>query len=242
VVEEFGGRARFEVENYGQSELATRFGVRRYPALFVNDVLVATPKDFGFYGKGEGAGNGRYTPLRSPETHQRIRDDLHRMITLALAGSKFTPPTAQGSAAAASSGPERLPAFTIRDLSGAPIAAADLQGRVVLVEFWATWCPPCRGTLKWLGELQKRHGDKLAVVTVAVESDSADVVKASRLVGAPLTWALGTPEIARAFGDISAVPTLFVFDRRGGAAASFFGAPPTLHREAESAIESALSR
>ena len=53
----FGGRARFVSENYGDSELAKRFGVTRYPAIFVDDVLVATPNDFGFYGKddkGEG--------------------------------------------------------------------------------------------------------------------------------------------------------------------------------------------
>ena len=46
------------VENYGESELAKRFGVTRYPAIFVDDVLVATPKDFGFYGKGEGEESG----------------------------------------------------------------------------------------------------------------------------------------------------------------------------------------
>ena len=46
----FGGQARFVVENYGESELAKRFGVTRYPAIFVDDVLVATPSDFGFYG------------------------------------------------------------------------------------------------------------------------------------------------------------------------------------------------
>jgi hypothetical protein len=64
VVQEFDGQARFVEENYGESELAKRFGVRRYPAIFVNDVLVATPKDFGFYGSGEGENNGRYAPIR----------------------------------------------------------------------------------------------------------------------------------------------------------------------------------
>ena len=61
------------VENYGDSPLAKRFGVTRYPAIFVDDVLVAKPKDFGFYGKGEGAGDGRYTPLKSAQAHQRLR-------------------------------------------------------------------------------------------------------------------------------------------------------------------------
>ncbi len=88
VVQSFGGKARFVVENYGESALARRFGVTRYPAIFVGDVLVATPKDFGFYGRGEGAGDGRYTPLRSAASHERFRADLSRMIELVLAGRK----------------------------------------------------------------------------------------------------------------------------------------------------------
>ena len=56
MVQGFGGKVSFVSENYGDSALAKRLGVTRYPAVFVDDVLVATPKDFGFYGKGEGAG------------------------------------------------------------------------------------------------------------------------------------------------------------------------------------------
>ena len=106
----------------------------------------------------------------------------------------------------------------------------------MLVEFWATWCPPCRGTLRWLGELKKRHGDRIAVLAVAVESDEADVRRLRDELGLPLAWAMGTPEVARAFGDVSAVPTLFVFDRKGRAAAAFYGAPPGLHAEAEAKL------
>ena len=86
MVQGFGGQARFVAENYGESALARRFGVTRYPAIFVDDVLVATPKDFGFYGPGEGA--GRYTPFNSAASHERFRTDLQRMIELILAGQK----------------------------------------------------------------------------------------------------------------------------------------------------------
>ena len=88
MAEEFGGRARFVSENYGDSELAKRFGVTRYPAIFVDDVLVATPDDFGFYGKGEAEEGGRYAPLKSAASHERFRADLSRMIALILAGRK----------------------------------------------------------------------------------------------------------------------------------------------------------
>ena len=120
------------------------------------------------------------------------------------------------------------------------LAREDLAGRAVLVEFWATWCPPCRPTLSWLGEVKKRHGDRVVVLAIAVESEEADVRKLAGDLGLPLRWALGTPEVARAFGDVSAVPTLLVFDGQGRAAGAFYGAPPGLHAEAEARLESLL--
>jgi thiol-disulfide isomerase/thioredoxin len=199
---------------------------------------VATPKDFGWYGKGEGEGEGRYAPLKSAQSHERFRGDLEKILRLTLAGR-----TADARAAAPSQTTAQLaemPALNITDLSGKPLTKADLEGRVVLVEFWATWCPPCRNTLAWLGSLKKKHGDKVAVVTVAIESDAANVKQVMRELDLPLVAAMGTPELARSFGDISAVPTLFVFDRRGKTVGVFYGAPPTLHAEAEKTIATVL--
>lgn len=235
MVRSYGGKARFVAENYGDSELAKRFGVKRYPAIFVDDVLVATPKDFGFYGKGgEGEGAGRYTPIRSAASHERFRADLSRMIELILAGRKDV---AQAEARPAGMDEiAKLPAVTLTDLDGKTLTRKDLAGRVVLVEIWATWCPPCRGTLGWLGELKKRHGDRIAVVTLAVESEEADVRKLAAELKLPFTWVMGKPEIVQAFGDVTAVPTLLVFDREGRTAGAFYGAPPTLHAEAEAKL------
>jgi thiol-disulfide isomerase/thioredoxin len=230
---------RFVVENYGDSELARRFGVTRYPAIFVGDVLAAKPKDFGFYGKGEGEGDGRYTPFKSAASHERFRADLKRTIELVLAGRADDARTAAAGADGAEI--DALPAFTLSDLEGTPVAAQDLAGRVVLVEFWATWCPPCRGTLSWLGELRKRHGERLAVIAVAVESEDAAVRALVTELGLPLRWAIGTPELARAFGDVTALPTLFMFDRGGRTAGVFYGAPPGLHADVEAKLARALS-
>lgn len=240
MVQEFGGKARFKAENYGDSELAKRFGVKRYPAIFVDDVLVATPKDFGFYGKGEGEGKGRYAPVKSAESHERFRKDLSRMIDLILAGRKDV---ARAEASPAESKEiAALPAVRITDLDGKTLSREDLAGRVVLVELWATWCPPCRGTLGWLGELKKRHGDRVAVVAIAVESEEADVRKLAGELKLPFVWTMGTPEMVRAFGDVSAVPTLLVFDSKGRTAGAFYGAPPGLHAEAEEKLASLLTR
>ena len=234
MVQEFGGQARFVVENHGQSELAKRFGVTRYPAIFVDDVLVATPNDFGFYGSAKDVPKGRYAPVKSAASHERFRADLTRMIELILAGRKDT---ARAEAAPAEAeGIAALPAVTFTDLEGRTLSRADLAGRPVLVDLWATWCPPCRATLNWLGDLKKRHGDRVAVVIIAVESPEADVRRFAGELGVPLVWTMGTPDLVRAFGDVSAVPTLLMFDAKGRAAGTFYGAPPGLHEEAEAKL------
>ena len=238
MVAQFGGRVRFVSENYGDSELARRFGVTRYPAIFVDDVLAATPSDFGFYGKGEREGDGRYTPWKSAQAHERFRSDLARMIDLVLAGRKeaaraVAPATKERASAA-------LGSLPLKDLDGKALATADLAGRPVLVEMWATWCPPCRGTLGWLGSLKERYGDRVAIVALAVQSNEADVRRVARESGLPLHWGIATPEVARAIGDVAAVPTLFLFDPQGKPVRTFYGAPPTLHAEAESAIGALL--
>jgi thiol-disulfide isomerase/thioredoxin len=234
VVAEFGGKARFVSENYGDSRLAKRFGVTHYPAIFVEDVLVATPSDFGFYGKGEAQEGGRYAPLKSAASHERFRADLTRMINLLLTGRKEDARAA--AASAETPAVAALPAVSITDLEGRTLSRDDLKGRVVLVELWATWCPPCRSTLHWVGDLKKRWGDRLAVIAIAVESDDAKVRRVVGELGLPVTWVIGTPDLVRAFGDVSAVPTLLLFDKTGRSAAAFYGAPPTLHAEAEAKL------
>ena len=238
-MQSFDGKARFVVENYGESELARRFGVTRYPAIFVDDILVAKPKDFGFYGKGEGEGDGRYTPLRSAAAHERFRGDLSRVIELVLAGQRDQA-RARG-VSAETTEIAALPAFSLTDLEGKPVAREDLAGRVVVAEFWATWCPPCRGTLVWLGEVKKRYGDRVVVLAMAIESDEAEVRKVVAALGVPLRWAIGTPEVARVFGDVTTLPTLFVFDTQGRTAAVFYGAPPKLHEDAEARLDALVA-
>jgi thiol-disulfide isomerase/thioredoxin len=234
VVRGYGDKARFVSENFGDSSVAKRFGVTRYPAIFVDDVLMATPKDFGFYGKGEGEGDGRYTPWKNAQSHERFRTDLTRMIDLVLSGRKDV---ARAEAQPAKSDEVReLPAVTITDLDGRRLSRADLAGRPLLVELWATWCPPCRSTLAWLGELKKKHGDRLAIVTIAVDSDEANVRQVAESMKLPIVWAMGKPDVVRALGDVTSVPTLLLFDSEGRSAGAFYGAPPDLHPTAEARI------
>jgi thiol-disulfide isomerase/thioredoxin len=235
VVQEYGGKARFVAENYGDSKLAQRFGVTFYPAIFVDDILVATPRDF--YSPDPQA-TGRYIPFKTAQSHDRFRGDLERMIELILAGRKDA---ARAVASPAKAEPvASLPRTAFVDLEGKPVPREALAGRAVLVELWATWCPPCRGSLAWLGEIRRRYGNRVAVVAIAVQSEEAAVRKLTGELGLPLTWAMGTPELVRSFGDVTSVPTLLVFDREGRAAGSYFGAPPTLHADVEAKLAAML--
>ena len=235
VVRDFGGKARFVVENLGDSRLAKQNGVDFYPAIFVDDILVATPRDF--YNPDEKA-TGRYIPFKSAASHERFRADLSRMIELILEGRKDA---ARSVAAPARAFPvAQLPSATILDLDGKAIPPADLAGRPVVVEIWATWCPPCRGSLAWLSDLRTRYGDRLAVLAIAVQSEEPAVRKVVADTRAPFAWTIGTPEVLRAFGDVPSVPTLLLFDREGRAAGAYYGAPPTLHGDVEGRLSKLL--
>jgi thiol-disulfide isomerase/thioredoxin len=225
VAAQYPGRVNFTTENFGASKLAEKFGVKGYPAVFVDGVLVAHPREFGFFGGGE---KSRYSPWRSAEAQARFRTDLTKMIELILAGKKEF---VSHETIASSKEIAALPEFRLTDFSGQPLAAESLKGKVVLVEFWATWCPPCRSTLSWLGDVKRKYADRLEVVALAVESPEKEAREMAAQVGGGLRWAAATDESGRAFGDITAVPTLFVFGPDGKLAAAFYGAPPELHEQ-----------
>ena len=239
VAARYPGRITFVNENLGTSKLADRFGVKGYPAVFLDDVLVISPREFGYFGDSEGA--GRYAPWKKVESQARYKADLIRMVDLMLAGGKDV--ARRESAGATASVPiAALPALALSDLSGRAVAAADLTGRVVLVEFWATWCPPCRSTLDWLGGLKQAHGDRLAILALAVESPETAVRSVAASLDPGLTWAIADEATAQAFGDITAVPTLFLFDRQGRSAGVSYGAPPDLHEQVEKTLDTLLNQ
>jgi thiol-disulfide isomerase/thioredoxin len=237
VVASYGGKAKFASENFGASPLAQRFGVTRYPAVFVDDVLVARPRDFGFLAPGESG--GRYTPWRNAKSQEKFKADLARMIDLVLAGGRETLRGERGTSAEAPAPLAVLPAFETTELSGQRLSSSDLRGHPVLVEFWATWCPPCRSTLAWLAERAKTRADGAAVVAVAVESPEDAVRKFAGEMGAGIRWTIADASIAKAFGDVGAVPTLYLFDRGGRLMRTFYGAPPDLHEQIENALAAA---
>ena len=238
VASQYPGRVTFVTENFGASKLAEKFGVKGYPAVFVDDVLVAAPREFGYFGEIEGT--GRYAPWRSAVSQEKFKSDLTRMIDLILAGKKDIVTREHATTSATSQEIKALPQIKLTDLSGKPLKPEELSGRVVLVEFWATWCPPCRSTLEWLGELKRKHGDNIAILALAVESPEDQIRSTANSLSPGLHWAITDAPTAQSFGDITAVPTLFLFDRSGKTSRILYGAPPDLHGEVAKTLDSLL--
>jgi thiol-disulfide isomerase/thioredoxin len=110
--------------------------------------------------------------------------------------------------------PKPAPAFTVRDLDGREISPASLRGKVVIVNFWATWCGPCRAEIPDLVALQEKYKDTLQVIGISEDEVGVEVVKrfaAEHKVNYPV--AMTTPEIEKLFPGISALPTSFILDR-----------------------------
>jgi thiol-disulfide isomerase/thioredoxin len=235
VAAQYSGRVTFVNENFGASPLAERFGVKGYPAVFIDDVLVAVPRDFGYFGEVEGT--GRYAPWRNAENQAKFKADLTRMIDLILQDKKDVLLREHAGASDAVREITALPEFKVMELSGHVLTGQQLAGRVVLVEFWATWCPPCRSTLAWLGELKQQYGDKIAIVALAVESPEDKVRSTVSSLSPNLHWAVTDASVAGAFGDITSVPIMFLFDSTGKTAKVSYGAPPDLHEQIEKTLK-----
>lgn len=112
--------------------------------------------------------------------------------------------------------PATMSDFTIRDLDGRTISFASLRGKVTLVNFWATWCGPCRAEIPDLVALQQKYRDQLQILGISEDEASPETVKqfaAKFNVNYPI--AMVTPELEKLFGNVSALPTTFVIDRDG---------------------------
>ena len=109
-----------------------------------------------------------------------------------------------------------------------------------MVEFWASWCPPCETTIQWLPKLGQKHGDDVTVLALAVQSEEEHVRRMVAGTGEGMRVAMASLETAEAFGGVMAVPTLIVFDQQGRAASVFYGAPPDLHQRVGEAVAGLL--
>ena len=115
------------------------------------------------------------------------------------------------------SGPTTTPEFAYASLTGETLSTASLRGNVVLINFWATWCLPCRVEMPALDAMHRRHADSgFVVVGLAVDRVStAQVLAFVRERGVQYPIAHVGPEAERAFGGVQGYPMSFLLDRTG---------------------------
>lgn len=117
------------------------------------------------------------------------------------------------------------PPFELKDASGKLVRLEDYKGKVVLLNFWATWCGPCKFEIPWFIEFQKTYKDRgFTVIGVSLDDEGWEVVKPyleAKQVNYPVV--VGSEEVDQKYGGIEALPTSFLIDREGRIAATHVG-------------------
>lgn len=112
----------------------------------------------------------------------------------------------------------RLPDFTVEDFHGHKISSSDLRGKIVLIDFWATWCQPCEKEMPGYQKLLDRYGARgFAVVGFksSMMKDTEDPLKFANRIGVRYPLVVATGDLVRKFGGIEGLPTTLLYDRRG---------------------------
>ena len=137
--------------------------------------------------------------------------------------------------------PTPVAPFTARDLDGKTISSDSLRGKVVIVNFWATWCAPCRAEIPDLVALQDKYRDQLQVIGISQDETGPDVVRqfaAEHRMNYPTV--MSTPELEKIFSGIYALPTSFIIDREMQVVAKHVGLLNPATTEAETRLLSGL--
>ena len=190
--------------------------------------------------------------------HPRLRSRLIAVAVAILAlvlgfalagcgGGGGTKAKSEGSAAAPAGHGEtgtQAPVFELADLTGKTVSSRDYAGKVVILDFWATWCPPCREEIPHLVQLQSKYQSQgLVIVGLSLDAGGAkDVAPFAEEHNINYPMLIGSDEVAKAYGGVSAIPTTFVIDRQGKVVKRFIGyTPPEVFEETIAPLLAAAS-
>jgi peroxiredoxin len=136
---------------------------------------------------------------------------------------------------------QTAPDFTLTALDGSPVRLSNFRGKAVLLNFWATWCEPCKIEMPWFIDMQKQYGpDGLQVVGVAMDDASQeDISKFARNMGVNYPIVIGKEGIGSAYGGVQFLPETFYIGRDGKVVSSAFGLKG--RGEIEESIKKALA-
>lgn len=142
------------------------------------------------------------------------------IVTLAVAGILWSCSASSSTKAAASSvSKERKPApdFLLKDANGTPVKLSDYKGKVVLLNFWATWCGPCTLEIPWFVEFEQQFKSRgFEVVGISMDEDGWTAIK-PYVTEHKMNYRvlLGNDSVSDLYGGVEALPTSFVIDREG---------------------------
>lgn len=117
------------------------------------------------------------------------------------------------------------PYFTLPDVNGKMVSLRDFKGKVLILDFWATWCPPCREEIPHFQNLYAQYkGKGLEIIGIAIDQGGRAAVKpfveANRI---SYTILIGSEEVTNTYGGIIGIPTTFVVDRKGNIVKKYVG-------------------
>ncbi|HEY0789595.1 MAG TPA: TlpA disulfide reductase family protein [Chthoniobacterales bacterium] len=151
-------------------------------------------------------------------------------LVAAIAAACFSIASLQAAGARTAAAPWQL-----NDVNGKALKLSDFKGKVVILDFWATWCPPCRAEIPGFVALQKKYaGSGLTVIGVSLDEQGPSVVKPfMQRLAMNYPVVMGDEKISADYGGISAIPTTFVIDREGNVVTSHQGFTDQATFEAE---------
>src|SRR5580704_7437519 len=117
------------------------------------------------------------------------------------------------------------PEFVLKDSDGKTVHLSDYKGKVVLLDFWATWCAPCKVEIPWFMEFEQQYKDKgFAVLGVSMDEDGWTAVKPYlERIKVNYRIVLGNDKVGDQYGGVDSLPTTFLIDRQGRIAATHVG-------------------
>jgi thiol-disulfide isomerase/thioredoxin len=112
--------------------------------------------------------------------------------------------------------PQPAPPFLVQDLDGNMVSTAAWQGKVVLVNFWATWCPPCREEIPILIELSEKYKDDLLIIGISMDDGPpGEVRQFARQAGINYPIVMHSRELVAEYGGVPALPTSYLVNKEG---------------------------
>ena len=120
------------------------------------------------------------------------------------------------------------PGFTLVDLQGKKVSLSDYKGRPVLVNFWATWCAPCKLEMPWFEEYRDKYKDQGFEVLGIAEDDAPkdEIVKTAKRTGVSYPVLLTDNKVANLYGGVDSLPTSFYVDKTGTVVEETVGLAP----------------